>query len=738
MEDGGRKIEDRMERARKVLKEVFGFDSFRSLQEQVIGHVLAKKDALVIMPTGGGKSLCYQLPALIFDGLTIVISPLISLMKDQVEQLKELDIPAVLLNSSLSYDEYNYNKGKLYRGEAKLLYLAPEALMKDHMQRMLADLPVEVDCITVDEAHCISEWGHDFRPEYRQIMEVRQRFPKAVCLGLTATATPRVREDIKRNLNIDSSSQFIDSFDRPNLFLRILPKQKPKDQVLKLLEKFKDQSGIIYCFSRRQVDELAAFLHEKGFSVRPYHAGLNEDVRKENQELFIRDEVQIIVATVAFGMGINKSNIRFVVHFDLPKNVESYYQEIGRAGRDGVRAYCLLLFGYQDIQKIKFFIDQKEEQEQRIANIHLSALLGLAETEQCRRIPLLGYFGETYRNEKCGMCDNCKRDETELTDITIPAQKFLSCIRKTNQIFGAGHIIDVLRGSRSQKVIKFNHDRLSTYDIGKDLSKKQWFHLSRQFVQKGLLMQDLEYGSLKIGSKGYEVLRGAETVMGMLQEEKEPARKATAKQTIDPSIEYDQEMFERLRAARMEQARLYQIPPYMIFSDKTLIHMAALLPQTGDDLLDIHGVGQAKMKKYGKIFLDVIKNKKLQSNEENGHTEYEAVPEAPVMKPQNVSPRAVGEAFNNGLGAEEIMERFQLDRDALVELLLKYVRKRNPLRPNGILALSTLDPGQQAEVIQTFTRLGGKHISPVYDAFGGQLEENELKILQLYYLSCNT
>lgn len=728
-----------MEHARKLLKEVFGFDSFRSLQEDIIRHVLAKRDALVIMPTGGGKSLCYQLPALIFDGLTIVISPLISLMKDQIEQLRELGIPAVRLNSSISFDEYTHNVAKLYRNEVKLLYLAPESLMKPRTQDMLSNLPVNVDCITVDEAHCISEWGHDFRPEYRRIIEVRQRFPSALCLALTATATPRVREDIKQSLNIDPSHQFLDSFDRPNLFLRILPKRKPKQQVLQLLEKFKDQSGIIYCFSRRQVDILADFLQEKGYSALPYHAGLDEHTRKQNQELFIRDDVQIIVATIAFGMGINKSNIRFVVHFDLPKNIESYYQEIGRSGRDGVRAYCLMLFGYQDIQKIKFFIDQKEEQEQRIANIHLNALVGFAETDQCRRIPLLAYFGETYQKEQCGMCDNCRRDRKALIDITIPAQKFLSCIRKTNQIFGAGHIADILRGSRSQKVIKFNHDQLSTYNIGNDLSKKQWFHLSRQFIQKGLLTQDLDYGSLKITARGYEVLRGERTVTGMLQEEIEIEKKTPSRQTIDPSIEYDTGVFERLRQVRKEQSRLYNIPPYMVFSDKTLIHMAAVLPRTQDDLLSIHGVGKAKMKKYGKVFLDAILHGQVDSPVGQASEPLSMESDQPLNIPKRNRPsnHSLVEAFNNGYSIEEICELFQVEREKILDALIKYASKGNSLRPNGVLALSALEPKDQAEVVKSFNELGSKDLNSVFHAFDGQIKLEELKIMQLYFLSCS-
>ena len=336
---------------KSILKNTFGFDEFRLLQQKIIQNILSKKDTLIIMPTGSGKSLCYQLPALIFEGLTIVVSPLISLMKDQVEQLHEMGIKAVFLNSSLTQSEYQFNINLILENKIKLVYLAPEAMLTQKILTILSK--VKVDCITIDEAHCISEWGHDFRPEYRQIIEVRKLFPKAVCVALTATATPRVQQDIKKNLEFEKSNEFISSFNRENLFLQIIPKIEPIFQTLEFLEKFPDQSGIIYCFSRRQVDELYEILKEKDFSVKPYHAGLSDIDRKMNQELFSKDDVQIIVATIAFGMGINKSNIRFVIHFDLPNNIESYYQQIGRAGRDGLKSHCLLLFGYGDISKIK-------------------------------------------------------------------------------------------------------------------------------------------------------------------------------------------------------------------------------------------------------------------------------------------------------------------------------------------------------------------------------------------------
>ncbi|MBW2193302.1 MAG: ATP-dependent DNA helicase RecQ, partial [Deltaproteobacteria bacterium] len=436
-----------IKQAKNILKTVFGYDGFISLQADVIENVLNKRDTLAIMPTGGGKSLCYQIPAQIFPGLTVVVSPLISLMKDQVQQLVEYGVATALLNSSLSPGEYRRNVERIQQKRAKLLYLAPETLLKPNIIELLS--AIDVACLAIDEAHCISEWGHDFRPEYRRLIDVKTRFCDAVCMALTATATERVREDIRRSLGFSASNEFVASFNRENLFIRVVEKERPLIQTVQHLNKFPDQSGIIYCLTRQQVDDLYAALKAEGFSVLPYHAGLNEMQRKRNQERFIRDDVLIMVATIAFGMGINKPNVRFVIHYDLPKNIESYYQEIGRAGRDGLRSECLLLFGYGDIHKIKHFINQKNEKEKRVSGIHLNALLRFAESIDCRRIPLLTYFGEDPPKEKCNMCDNCLAGDTELADLTIEAQKFLSCVKRTRERFGMGHIIDVLRGSQA-------------------------------------------------------------------------------------------------------------------------------------------------------------------------------------------------------------------------------------------------------------------------------------------------
>ena len=592
-----------MEQSRSILKSVFGYDEFRPLQSDIITNILAKNDALVVMPTGGGKSLCYQIPALIFGGLTIVISPLISLMKDQVAQLTQSGVAVAVLNSSLLPDEYRRNIAQIKQKKARLLYLAPEALLKSNMLALLSS--VDVDCLAIDEAHCISQWGHDFRPEYRRLIEAREHFPDAACVALTATATPRVREDIRTSLRMNSGREFVASFNRENLFIRILPKDKPVDQTIQFIRNFPDQSGIIYCYSRKQVETLNGTLENEGFSVRPYHAGLSDLDRHRNQEDFIRDDVQIIVATIAFGMGIDKPNVRFVVHYDLPKNIESYYQEIGRAGRDGLKSQCLLLFSYGDVQKIKYFIDQKNDHEKRVANNHLSALLRFAETEVCRRLPLLHYFEEDYHTDKCNMCDNCLAEDKEKVDLTMAAQKFLSCLKRTGERFGSIHIIDVLRGSRAKKVLQFGHQKLSTYGIGQDYSKKQWQQVSRQFLHKGLMDQDMEFGSLKLTDKGWDVLKGDLKIWGQLEQQPPSAPLGQDTNRID-DLDYDRELFEILRKTRKELANQSGVPPFVIFADKTLVEMATYFPQSSESLLDIYGVGAVKCKKFGPLFQEII------------------------------------------------------------------------------------------------------------------------------------
>ncbi len=709
-------------KANAVLRDVFGYDSFRPLQLDIINSVLRKKDSLVIMPTGGGKSLCYQIPALIFDGLTIVVSPLISLMKDQVEQLKELGVKAVFLNSSLSSEEYSSNLAEVRSGRAKLLYVAPETLMMNRTLNLLDGL--KIDCLAIDEAHCISEWGHDFRPEYRQLTEVKSRFSDAVCIALTATATERVREDIKHSLSFQSTDEYIASFNRENLYLQVIPKRNATEQTIQFLRNYPNQSGIIYCFSRRQVDELTEDLAEEGFSVKPYHAGLEDDVRKENQELFIRDDVQIIVATIAFGMGINKPNVRFVVHYDLPKNIESYYQQIGRAGRDGLKAHCLLLFSYGDAGKIRFLINEKAGVEKQVAQMHLDKIIEYCEEEECRRIPILNYFGEEYSGGNCKTCDNCVEGTAEKTDITLAAQKFLSCVFRTDEIFGEAHIIDVLRGSKSQKVLDKGHDKVSTYGIGMEYSKKQWSYFARQFLKYGLIEKDLRFGSLKLTPKAWEVLKNNEPVMGYLKE-REHKRKIQ-----DDAYDYDTELFEILRGERKRLADISGLPPYAIFPDKTLVEMATYFPNSKQSLSGMFGVGRVKLDKYGDVFLQFIRDYCT----EKGIEEKEKSFSKKLRKSERRRHHEVGEKFNEGSSIYELAEEYVVQQGTIMGHLHKFLMDGFPLRLDGLQNLCKLPEEQQKSVFESFARNGAQLLRPIFDDLEGNIGYDDLRLLQLLYL----
>lgn len=715
-------------KAGKLLKTIFGYDEFRPLQQDIILSALNKKDTLVIMPTGGGKSLCYQIPAMIFEGLTIVVSPLISLMKDQVDQLHELGIDAILLNSTLSFEEYQKNINLIQEGMVKLLYVAPETLLKPDILSILTS--VRIDCIAIDEAHCISEWGHDFRPEYRQLKRVKTEFPDAVCMALTATATARVREDIKKNLDFKNSRDFIASFNRENLFFEVIPKEDPLAQTLEFLKNFAGQSGIIYCFSRSRVDNLYERLKDAGHSVKPYHAGLPDEERRQNQELFIKDRVQIIVATIAFGMGIHKTNVRFVIHFDLPKSIESYYQETGRAGRDGLPAHCLLLYSYGDIYKIKYLINQKaDEGEIRVANEHLAELVKYADTDLCRRIPLITYFGEDYSAGNCDMCDNCKSPR-EQTDITTQAQMFFSCIKRTGERFGASHIIDILRGSESKKTIQNSHNRLSTYGIGKEYSKRQWHQMFRQFIRKGLIYQDMEdYSSLKLTPLAYDVMKNLNKVTGHMDQEKNifesPAQKP---------VQHDKELFDSLRAKRRELADAANVPPYIIFSDKTLFEMSSLFPQSRESLLGIHGIGQSKQEKYGDIFLEIILEYCRQRGIEDQSRKAAPKPKA-LATPKYI---IVSNEYNAGNSIEEIAKKYNIKIKTILGHLYRFIQDGNNVRSDGLLEIIRIGDEERKAVLNSFDKHGTQLLRPVFDGLNGRISFDDLDALRVYYLSAKS
>ncbi len=590
----------------EVLKDVFGYEQFRPLQEAIIKHILNRHDALIVLPTGSGKSLCYQLPALIFNGVTVVISPLISLMQDQVRQLLQRDVCAAFLNSTLSHSEYVATMQRVKRGEIKLLYVAPETLLRPEILLMLDES--HVACLAIDEAHCISQWGHDFRPEYRQLISARERFRNAVCVALTATATPRVQQDIKQLLKIQEKNEFVASFDRENLFMGIELKEKVLQQTLAFLNTHRDESGIIYCQTKKQVESLFRNLVERGISALPYHADLDSATRKQNQEAFTNGDTRVIVATIAFGMGIDKEDVRFILHIGLPKEPESYYQEIGRAGRDGHRADCLLLFNHGDVDTIKYFIDQGAPSEREGALKRLQTLVDWATSAECRRKGLLAYFGEHYEEQNCGMCDNCRQAEMERVDLTDPACKFLSCVIETKEIFGVEHIINVLLGSKAKKVVKNRHHQLPAYGTGREYNKTQWKNLALQFLQHGLLKRDAQHGSLRLTNDGRAVFRGETQFLGFPVNSidyitEEPT---TSNVTSEETDSYVHELFEQLRTKRRELAVAEHVPSYVIFHDRTLREMAAQLPQSVEAFRQIPGVGPVKVKKYADVFLPII------------------------------------------------------------------------------------------------------------------------------------
>jgi ATP-dependent DNA helicase RecQ len=721
----------------EILKTVFGYDDFRPLQKEIIGHILEKKDVLVVLPTGGGKSLCFQLPALVFAGLTIVVSPLISLMKDQVDQLGEMGISAVCLNSSLPVEQYRHHVSLIQQGRVKLLYIAPESLVRPRILEMLH--AVTVDCLAIDEAHCISAWGHDFRPEYRHLAQIRQQFPEAVCTAFTATATPTVQKDIQTSLGFSQDNgfqAFIGSFDRKNLVIRVMFKDNPLQQTLDFLASHTDDSGIIYCLSRKQVENLSNQLAARGFSVRPYHAGLDDTARNRFQTEFIKDDVRIVVATIAFGMGIDKPNVRFVLHYDLPKSVENYYQEIGRAGRDGLDAECLLLFSHADVPRLKSLVTSQDEQRNRAAWFHLEDMVRFAEAEDCRKKRLLAYFGETAAQDDCGMCDNCLAPQEQVQDISIAAQKFLSCVKRTGERFGAGHIIDVLRGAETKKIFQFRHHLLSTYGIGKDLSKKQWFYLSRQFQSKGFVQREDQYGGLTLTPAAWDVLKAETKVSGWLDPRHKfsgPAAAATGTESGKSSAHHP-DLFEQLRHKRKEMADDAGVPPYAVFPDKTLVEMATFFPRTDTDFLNTFGVGQTKLEKYGPAFMALIKDfctaQAISDIPQKRQPAFAIKKSAPTEKRHF----QVARLYHEGKSVKDIADHFQVKPTTVINHLYRYFQEGNRIASGHVIDACTLSPDVREKVLQAFDTHGYQLLKPVFEAMDREIPYEDLHLLRTYYL----
>ncbi|MCE9611173.1 MAG: DNA helicase RecQ [Chthoniobacter sp.] len=590
----------------RTLKQSFGYDSFRPLQEEIITDALAGRDVFALLPTGGGKSLCFQLPALVREGLTVVVSPLIALMKDQVDALTASGVAATFLNSTLGETESRARLRDLYDHRYRLLYAAPERLMIPTFLERLREWNVAQ--FAIDEAHCISEWGHDFRPEYRQLAKLREIFPAVPFMALTATATERVRGDIVKHLRLREPRTYVASFNRPNLAYRVLPKAQPYEQTLAFIRGRKRECGIVYCSSRKATESVAERLLADGVAARPYHAGLDDKVRAKNQELFLRDEIHVICATIAFGMGINKPNVRFVLHYDLPKNVEGYYQETGRAGRDGLPSECLLLYSSADVVKQTSFIEEKSGDEQRVAREQLQKMVHYAECAACRRAELLRYFGEEFGEPNCGGCDNCL-EPRETFDGTLATQKFLSCVYRLRQAsrfaVGLNHIVEVLTGGASEKVRKWGHDQISTYGIGKEHTRAEWAALGREIIRLGYCRQSTEkFSTIELTEEGLEVLRSRRAVT-LTRPPAEPERAREVKRRVG-DIACDDVLFEVLRKLRKEIADGRDVPAYIIFSDVSLRIMAREYPTTERAFANITGVGTKKLDEFGAQFMDAI------------------------------------------------------------------------------------------------------------------------------------
>jgi ATP-dependent DNA helicase RecQ len=593
---------------RETLQNVFGLQEFRPHQQEIIEQVLAGGDAFVLMPTGGGKSLCYQLPALHLEGLAIVVSPLISLMKDQVDALEANGVRAAMYNSTLSAGEARSVLERLHGGELDLLYVAPERIMKPGFIHSLEPLPIAL--IAIDEAHCVSQWGHDFRPEYAALGGLRQHFEGVPLIALTATADPQTREDIVTILGLGKARRFVTGFDRPNIRYTVLEKHQPLQQLLRFLDSCKDECGIIYALSRRRTEEIASQLAERGYAAAAYHAGLPAAQRRAVQEQFLQDDLSIVAATVAFGMGIDKPNVRFVVHYDLPRHLEGYYQETGRAGRDGLAAEALLLFGTQDVAMARYQLEQGvNEAQKRVESHKLNAMVGFAESMTCRRRVLLGYLGEEPAGD-CGNCDICL-NPPERFDATEAARKVLSCVYRVRQSFGMKHVVDVLRGADNDRIRRFGHDRLSVYGIGLEFSHPEWMSITRQLVHRGYLLQDIAaYSVLKLAPKALQLLRSEETLQLARPRIRERVSKKPSAKKKPPAIRDlgpdDLRLFESLRALRRELAEAAGVPPYVVFGDASLVEMSRERPSSESEFLAINGVGQVKCERHAKAFLQVI------------------------------------------------------------------------------------------------------------------------------------
>ncbi len=708
-----------------TLKKVFGFQSFRPNQEAIIKNILDKKDVFAVMPTGGGKSLCYQLPARMMTGITVVISPLISLMKDQVDAAIENGMSAAFLNSSLSAQEMSSVYKKLKGNDLELLYISPERFAMPDFLEMLKSIPISL--FAIDEAHCVSEWGHDFRPDYLSLCNITRIFPHIPVSAFTATATPKVQKDIINKIRLRSPHIIRASFNRQNLFYQVKSKIGLESQIMEFLKEHADEPGIIYRTTRDSVFRLTEYLVDQGVSALPYHAGLTPEQRNRNQEAFSRDRVTIIVATIAFGMGIDKSNVRFVIHADLPKNIEGYYQETGRAGRDGERANCLLFFGRQDIPKIRYFIDQMpNEKERSISMEKLNKSVTYASHNVCRRRQLLEYFGENYTEENCGACDICLGN-VEKVDITVDAQIVMSAMSRTGQYFGTRHIIDVVAGADTKRIRELQHNEIKTYGAGKHKEKNHWqFIVDELLAQEAILQDGGQYPVLILTKKGIEILYGREKIEGLKREEIKKKPKAFKVSGFEP---YDEALFDKLRVLRKKIAEDHKVPPYIIFSDMTLHEMCVYFPSVLEEMRAISGVGDTKLERYGADFTNEIKAH-LDKNPGILIPDRKPVALSANTPPQKMKGGTIEKTydlFKEGLSIKEIAKRRNLATSTITGHLETLIRDGRDIEIDRLF-----DPERRNAIEEMFLALKTWNTGSVVEHSNGTVSYDDAKLVRAF------